>query len=79
VLAGAIVLGIVAGLAAGGSPWNLAFIRLRYVWLIFLALGLRAAFEVAAVAGLQLSDPVRIALLTISYGFLFVGLAANRR
>jgi MFS family permease len=79
VLAGAIVLGIVAGLAAGGSPWNLAFIRLRYVWLIFVAVGLRVAFEVAAAAGIPLADPVRIALLTVSYGFLFVGLAANRR
>jgi MFS family permease len=79
VLAGAIVLGLVAGLAAGGSLWNLAFIRLRSVWLIFLALGLRAAFEVASAAGVTLPDPVRIALLTVSYGFLVVGLAANRR
>ncbi len=78
-LAGAIVLGLVAGLAAGGSLWNFAFIKLRSVWLIFVALGLRAAFEIAAVAGVTLPEPARIALLTASYGLLFVGLAANRR
>jgi DHA3 family macrolide efflux protein-like MFS transporter len=79
VLAGAIVLGLVAGLAAGGSLWNLASVRLRYVWLIFIALGLRAVLEVGVGAGLSLPNPLRIALLTVSYGFLFVGLAANRR
>ena len=78
-LAGAIVLGLVAGIAAGGSLWNLAFVRLRFVWLIFIALGLRAVLEVGVGSGLSLPNPLRIALLAVSYGFLFVGLASNRR
>ncbi len=78
-LAGAIVVGLVAGLLAGGSLWNLAFIRLRFVWLIFIALALRVVLEVGVGAGLSLPNPLRIALLTVSYGFLFVGLASNRR
>jgi MFS family permease len=79
VLAGAIVVGLVAGLVAGGSLWNLASVRLRFVWLIFIALALRVVLEVGVGVGLSLPNPLRVALLTVSYGFLFVGLASNRR
>ncbi len=78
-LAGAIVLGLVAGLAAGGSIWRLASVRIAYVWMIFGALVMRAIVEFGVGAGWPVPEPARTALLTVAYGFLVVGLAANRR
>lgn len=78
-LVGAIVLGLAAGLAAGGSIWRLASVRIAYVWMIFGALILRAIVEFGLGAGWPFLEPLRTALLTVAYGFLVVGLAANRR
>ncbi len=78
-LLGAIVLGLVAGLAAGGSLDRLASIRLRAPWLIFLALGIRVAFELAVGAGWVPPDAVRFVLLGLSYGALLLGLWPNLR
>ncbi len=78
-LLGAIALGLIAGLAAGGSLGGLASVRLRLLWLIFLALGVRIAFEYAVGAGWTPPDPVRVALLALSYGALLVALWPNLR
>ena len=78
-LLGAIALGLVVGLAAGGSLDRLAAVRLRLLWLIFLALGVRVAFELAVGAGWNPSDPVRIGALAVAYGALLVGLWPNLR
>lgn len=78
-LLGAIALGLIVGLAAGGSLGGLASVRLRRLWLIFFALGVRIAFEYAVGAGWTPPDAVRAALLALSYGALLVGLWPNLR
>ena len=78
-LLGAIVLCLVAGLLTGGSIGRLASVRLRFVWLIFLALAIRVGVDTAADAGLATPDMVRIGALTLAYALLVVGLGANRR
>jgi DHA3 family macrolide efflux protein-like MFS transporter len=79
VLFGAIALGLILGLAAGGSLDRLASVRLRLLWLIFLALGIRVAFELAVGAGWEPPDAVRVGALALSYGALLVGLWPNLR
>jgi len=79
VLLGAIALGLIVGLAAGGSLGGLASVRLRLLWLIFFALGVRVVFELAVGAGWTPPDAVRAALLALSYGALLVGLWPNLR
>lgn len=77
-LLGAIVLGLVAGLLTGGSIGRLASVHLRYIWLIFAALAIRAGIDLATGAGLTPPDGLRILMLTLAYALLVVGLAANR-
>jgi Family of unknown function (DUF5317) len=73
-----IVLGLLAGLAAGGRLDNLLAIRLRLTLLIFAALALRLGTEAALQRDVALADQYRAPLLAIAYGALIVALWANR-
>jgi MFS family permease len=73
-----IVLGLIAGLAAGGRLDNLLAVRLRLTLLIFLALALRLGTEAALQRDVALADQYRLPLLGIAYGALIVALWANR-
>ncbi len=73
-----IVLGLIAGLAAGGRLDNLLAVRLRLTLLIFVALALRLGTEAALQRDVALADQYRVPLLGIAYGALIVALWANR-
>ena len=53
-LIGGILLGLVAGLRAGGSIFNLASVRLRWVAILFLAVIVRFGTEWAIEDGIEL-------------------------
>ena len=74
-----IVLGLIAGLAAGGRLDNLLAVRLRWTLLIFAALALRLATEALLLRDVALADQLRLPLLATAYGVLVVALWANRR
>ena len=74
-----IVLGLVAGLAAGGRLDNLLAVRLRWTLLIFAAVALRLGTEAALLRDVALADELRMPLLAAAYGVLVVVLWANRR
>ncbi len=74
-----IVLGLIAGLAAGGRLDNLLAVRLRWTLLIFLAVALRLGTEAALLRGIAPADQWREPLLATAYGLLVVALWANRR
>ncbi len=74
-----IVLGLIAGLAAGGRLDNLLAVRLRWTLLIFASLGLRLGTEAALSRDIALADHWRLPLLATAYGVLVVALWANRR
>jgi MFS family permease len=78
VLIGGIVLGLVAGLLAGGQMLNLSRVRLRRPWLIFGALIARFATEWAIGAGIGWADTLRAPLFGLAFGVLLAGLWANR-
>ncbi|MGZ8757828.1 MAG: MFS transporter [Aeromicrobium sp.] len=71
--------GLVAGLIAGGKVGRLIDVRLRWVGLIFLALALRIATQVAIANGVELADQFRLPLYASSFVLLVVGLWVNRR
>ncbi len=73
-----IILGLVAGLAAGGRLDNLLAIRLRWPLLIFVALALRLGTEAALLRDVALGDQLRVPLLATAYGALVVALWVNR-
>ncbi len=77
-LIGGILLGLIAGLLAGGSIGNLASIRLRWIGLLFLAVVVRFATEWAIEAGFEAVDAARLPLFAMSFGLLLAGLWANR-
>jgi MFS transporter, DHA3 family, macrolide efflux protein len=77
-LIGGILLGLIAGLLAGGSIGNLASIRLRWIGLLFFAVGVRFATEWAIGAGFEAVDRARLPLFGMSFGLLLAGLWANR-
>ncbi|MFH1475307.1 MAG: MFS transporter [Chloroflexota bacterium] len=74
-----IVLGLLAGLAAGGRLDNLLAVRARWTLLIFAALALRLGTEAALLRDVALADQLRLPLLATAYGVLVVALWANRR
>ena len=74
-----IVLGLIAGLAAGGRLDNLLAVRLRWTLLIFAALALRLGTEAALLRDVAIVDQLRLPLLATAYGILVVALWANRR
>ncbi len=73
-----IVLGLVAGLAAGGRLDNLLAVRLHWTLLIFGALALRLGTEAALLRDVTLADQLRLPLLATAYGVLVVALWASR-
>jgi len=77
-LIGGILLGLLAGLLAGGDIFNLSRIRLRWAGLIFGALAVRAATELAVGAGWELVDALRVPILGLAFWLLLMGLWANR-
>jgi MFS family permease len=79
VLLAGIVLGLIAGLAAGGRLDNLLAVRLRWTLLIFAAVALRLSTEALLLRDVALADQLRLPLLATAYGVLVVALWANRR
>jgi MFS transporter, DHA3 family, macrolide efflux protein len=77
-LIGGILLGLIAGLLAGGSIGNLSSIRLRWVALLFLAVVVRFATEAGLDAGNEFAKDYRLPLFGASFGLLLVGLWVNR-
>ncbi|HEX5149407.1 MAG TPA: MFS transporter, partial [Candidatus Limnocylindrales bacterium] len=73
-----IVLGLIAGLAAGGRIDNLLAIRLRWTLLIFAAVLLRLATEAALQRQVAAADQLRVPLLASAYFVLALALWGNR-
>ncbi len=73
-----LLIGLIAGFAAGGRVDNLIAIRLRWPLLIFGALALRLGTEAALTRDVGIADSLRVPLLAAAYGVLAVGLWANR-
>lgn len=74
----AVILGIVAGLLAGGRLSNLLSVRLRYGALILLALLLRMGTQWLLELGIDLIDQLRTPLFAFSFGLLAAALWLNR-
>ncbi|HET9522218.1 MAG TPA: MFS transporter, partial [Candidatus Limnocylindrales bacterium] len=77
-LIGGILLGLIAGLLAGGRITNLAAVRLRWIGLLFLAVIVRFGTEWALGAHIGIVEVLRLGLFTLSFGMLLVALWANR-
>lgn len=74
-----ILLGLIAGLLAGGRLDNLLAVRLRWTLLIFVALAIRLGTEAALLREIALADQLRLPLLAAGFGVLGVALWVNRR
>src|SRR5256714_6159456 len=77
-LIGGIALGLVLGLLAGGSIWNLASVRLRRLAFIVAAVLLRFATEAAIAGSVPAAEALRLPLYALAYGLLLRGLWPNR-
>ena len=77
-LIGGILLGLVLGLLAGGKLRNLAEIRLRWAWLLVVAVILRFATEAALGAHIEIVETLRLPLLAGAFAILLVALWVNR-
>ncbi len=73
-----IFVGLLLGVAAGGSLSNLASIRLRWIWALSLAVIVRFLTEAALAAGVDIVEALRVPLLAAAFGTLLAGLWANR-
>ena len=73
-----IALGLVLGLLAGGRLENLASIRLRFLPLLFVAVIVRFATELALGSGMPVAETLRMPLLALAYGLLVFVLWKNR-
>ncbi len=73
-----LLIGLVAGLFAGGRVVRLIDVRLRWVVLIFLALALRFGTQLAIANGVQIADALRLPLYAGAFGLLIAGLWPNR-
>jgi len=78
VLIVALVLGIVVGLLAGGRITNIANVRLRFVWLLFLGLVIRYATQWAIENGVPNVELLRLPLFGAGFLVLLLGLWFNR-
>jgi DHA3 family macrolide efflux protein-like MFS transporter len=78
VLIAGLVIGLLAGFAAGGRLDNLIAVRLRWPLLIFGALALRLGTEAALSRDVAIVETLRLPLLAAAYGVLAAGLWANR-
>ena len=77
-LIGALVVGVVAGLLAGGRITNIADVRLRWVWLLFLGLAIRYGTQWAIDNDVPYMDLVRLPLFITGFFVLLLGLWLNR-
>jgi len=77
-LIGALVVGIVGGLLAGGRITNIADARLRWVWLLFLGLAIRYGTQWAIDNGVPYMDLLRLPLFISGFFALLLGLWLNR-
>jgi DHA3 family macrolide efflux protein-like MFS transporter len=77
-LIGGIVLGLIAGLLAGGSILNLASVRLRWIAVLFLAVIVRFGTEWAIGNKIEIANDLRLPLYATSFGLLLTGLWVNR-
>ncbi len=73
-----IILGLLAGLAAGGRLDNLLAVRLRWTLLVFAAVALRFGVEAALLRDVAVADQFRVPLLAAAYGALIAVLWVNR-
>ena len=73
-----IVLGLFAGLLAGGKLDNLLFIQLRWLRLIALAVLLRFGTQLAIQNGVELANLLRLPLLLGAFALLILALWLNR-
>ncbi len=73
-----IILGLVLGLLLGGKLEHLATIRLRFLPLLFLAVIIRFATELALGWNIPLVETLRAPLLGSAYGLLLFTLWHNR-
>jgi DHA3 family macrolide efflux protein-like MFS transporter len=78
VLLGGILLGLIAGLAVGGRLDNLLAIRLRWPVLLFGAVAIRFATEVAVGQDIAVAQALQLPLLLGAYLVLAAALWANR-
>jgi MFS transporter, DHA3 family, macrolide efflux protein len=73
-----LAIGLIGGMLAGGRITNLADVRLRLVWLLFLGLIVRYATQFAIEAGVPFVDQLRLPLFAGGFVLLLIGLWANR-
>src|SRR3954451_20689115 len=74
-----IALGLVVGLALGGRIEALVNVHLRYVVLIFAAIGLRFGTQALISNGVSVADSLRWPLYALAFGTLVTALWLNRR
>jgi DHA3 family macrolide efflux protein-like MFS transporter len=77
-LIGAILIGLILGLAAGGSIWNLANIKLERIAFLLGAVVLRFTTEALIANGVDIAELLRLPLYTGAYLLLLAGLWPNR-
>jgi hypothetical protein len=79
VLALAVGLGLVLGLALGGRIAALAAMRIRAVWLFYVAIGLQVAGFPSGVLPWSIGDSLATGLWLASYAVLIVAALVNLR
>jgi MFS family permease len=77
-LIGGILLGLLLGLLAGGRLGNLAEIRLRWTWLLVVAIVVRFGTEAALGAHIGIVETLRLPLLASAFIVLLLALWVNR-
>ena len=77
-LIGGILLGLLLGLLAGGRLGNLSEIRLRWTWLLVVAVVVRFGTEAALGAHIGIVETLRLPLLTGAFVVLLAALWINR-
>lgn len=77
-LVGGIVLGLIAGLLAGGRLDNLVRVRLRWIGLLFAAVVVRFGTEYLLARGVDWAVEFRQLLFGLAYALLLAGLWVNR-
>ena len=77
-LIGGIVLGLLLGLRSGGRITNLAYIQLRWIWLLLAAVTVRFVTEALLNQGVDIAEALRLPLLTGGFALLLAGLWVNR-
>ncbi len=73
-----ILFGLTLGLLGGGSINNLANVRLRWVWVLLLAVILRFGTEYLLIRGNEIVEALRLPLFVAAFGMLLAALWVNR-